>query len=450
MRTGDTIVALATGEGMSWRAIVRVSGAGVAGALGAVGVEDVARSAGGRARVVRRRMRVGAIGECGCLLLRAWAPRSYTGEETAELCFVGNVYLAREVVRLLTGVEGVRLAGPGEFTARAFLHGKMSAEQAEGVGMLIAARSGVEARAAERLLSGATGERFRVWAEEIATCLALVEAGIDFTDQEDVVAIGAEECRARIGMLVGEMKRFVGEGGAREAREGLARVALVGRANAGKSTLFNALLGRERAVVSDVAGTTRDVLEEEVDLGAGVGGVRVRAVLMDLPGLERDVRGAADVAAQEMARGALGKAEVVVACSPEGAFALGAGVRGDARVVRVRTKADVGVRGGEELAVCALDGWNVEALRRALRDVVEGGMGEEERTVLPRHRGAVWRTVERLEESERNAVGARQLARAEVVAEGLRGALDAIGEVSGRISPDDVIGRIFATFCVGK
>ncbi|MGD9692931.1 MAG: tRNA modification GTPase [Phycisphaerales bacterium] len=450
MRTGDTIVALATGEGGGWRAIVRVSGVGVAGALRAVGVGDVERGERGGARVVKRRMGLGEWGECACLLMRSWGPRSYTGEETAELCFVGNVYVAREVVRLMTGVEGVRLAGPGEFTARAFLHGKLSAEQAEGVGMLIAARSEGEARAAERLLTGVTGERFRGWAEEIATCLALVEAGIDFTDQEDVVAIGAGECRARVGRLVGEMKRFVGEGGVREERQGLARIALVGRANAGKSTLFNALLGRERAVVSDVAGTTRDVLEEEVDLGAGVGGVRVRAVLMDLPGLERDVRGAADVAAQGMARGALGKAEVVVACSPVGEFAVGEGVRGDARVVRVRTKADVGVRGGEELAVCALDGWNVEALRRALRDVVEGGVGEEERMVLPRHRGAVWRTVERLEEALRNAVGERVLERAEVVAEGLRGALDAIGEVSGRISPDDVIGRIFATFCVGK
>lgn len=450
MRTGDTIVASATAGGGGSRAIVRVSGEGVARALAGVGIEDVEKGASGASRVVVRRLRVGEGLECPCLLVRSWGPRSYTGEDTGEVMLVGNPRLVREVVASIARVEGVRPAGAGEFTARAFLRGKLSAEQAEGVGMLIAARSDVEAGAAERLLSGETGARYRGWAERIAECLALVEAGIDFTDQEDVVAIDAGSCRARLTGLIGEMSGLIGERGGAEAREGLARVALVGRANAGKSTLFNALLGRDRAVVSEEAGTTRDVLEEEMDLGAGFGGARVRAVLMDLPGLEEGVRGAADRAAQEAARAALGRAEVVVVCSASGEFVVERGASSDARVLRVRTKADVSEAGGEELAVCALDGWNVSALRRAIRDAVDGGVVDGERTVLPRHRRAIEETLERLGEALGNATGERALERAEVVADGLRRALDAIGEVSGQISPDDVIGRIFATFCVGK
>ncbi len=450
MRTGDTIVALATAGVSGARAVVRVSGPDVARAMGCLGIADLSRGASGRARVGARRLRVAEGWDCPCLIVRAWAPASYTGEDTAEIVMVGNQHLVREVIGALVRVEGLRPAGAGEFTARAFLHGKMSAEQAEGVGMLIAARSDAEAMAAERLLSGETGARYRDWAERIAACLALVEAGIDFTDQEDVVAIGAPDCRARLEGLIEEMRAIVEERATGEAREGLARVALVGRPNAGKSTLFNALLGRGRALVSDVAGTTRDVLEEEMDLGAGIGGVRARAMLLDLPGLDAHAAGAADRAAQVSAREALAGAEVLVVCSPEGEFGVEGAVRRDARVLRVRTKADVSGKGDEELAVCALDGWNVGALRRAIRDAVEAWAGDAERGVLPRHRRAIEESVARLGEALRNAAGERALERPEFVADGLRGALDAIGEVSGRISPDDVIGRIFATFCVGK
>ncbi len=468
---GDAIAAIGTGRSASAaRSVVRVSGVGVVGRLHPAVVADALE----RSRGVRRvRVVVGdAAGHWvwGVAVVMP-GPGSFTGEDVVELIVPGAGVVAERVLGRVLLVDGVRHAGPGEFAARAYLNGRMSVEEAEGVAAAIAARGEAELVAAERVMSGDAGAAYRAAADEIAACLSLVEAGIDFTEEEDVVAIGSADLVARVEAVRGELGRWIGGGGAVERSSAV--VAMAGVPNAGKSTLFNALVGRRRSVVSDTPGTTRDAVREEValGLGGGEGGASVwdpvAVELIDPAGVDASIVGvsAAEAGGQAASVAAVGEADVVVWCDPTGRFdeaqrgVLGIGA--SAAVVRVRTKADlVGPGGGDDgggvLGVCALDGSGVAALRRAIADAAAGsvrvGGGD---TVLPRHGRALARCNALLgdaaELARRDAAaGERHLSEAELVADRLRGALDAVGEVAGAISPDDVIGRVFAMFCVGK
>ncbi len=464
-----TIVAMGSAPGFSGRGIVRAAGAGAWGVLGEMVTAGTPVERRRGAWGVRLRLDGGF--ELPALALGFVGPGSYTGEDGFELLIPGNPMLVDRVLQRMLRMEGVRLATPGEFTARAYLNGRLGLEQAEGVAGIIAARSADELRAARRLLEGTTGARYRGFAEELLTLLALVEAGIDFTDQEDVVAIDARVLDERLGMLERGMRELVGNAGAGRAETGLAKVALVGEPNAGKSTLFNTLLGRPRAVTSPLAGTTRDVLREPLELSRDVPGAGA-VELMDLPGLEASggAEGSASGrAAQEAARGALAGADVVLHCDPSGRFEAGfwgsgasAGVQGAMpRVIRVRTKADLPGSGDvkegetrESLAVCALDGWHLGPLRRAIADAATGGAAASaDAGLVPRHRRAMLDAMDGIasaREMLRDAEESGGRADPAMLAEVLRRAGEALGDLTGRVAPDDVLGRIFATFCVGK
>lgn len=436
---GDTITALSSPPGRSARAVVRLSGPATREVLGTV-LEGPARPF--ERECFKGRLRLGEA-SLPVLVATYRAPASYTGEDGAEVLLPGNPLLVERVLARLAALPGVRAATPGEFTARAYLNDRLSLDQAEGIAAVIAAENEGQLEGARELLTGRTGTHYRRWAEEVATLLALVEAGIDFTDQEDVVPITPGALRARLWALAAEIESFVGARAGREPMSGLPRVVLAGEPNAGKSTLFNALLGRRRAVVSPVAGTTRDVLEEELDLSRELPGAGA-VVLVDLAGVDGVAgRGAIDAAAQSRARDAIARADVVVQCDPSGRFAP---VRDGAPVIRVRTKADLpgAPHDTDTIELCALDGYNLGVLRRAIAEASctsrSGAMG----AVLPRHARALTEACDQI------ARAAESAASAEVAAAALRGALDALGEVTGRISPDDIIGRIFATFCVGK
>lgn len=470
MRTGDTIVACASAPGHGARAIVRLSGPHVPDALRAalIDAEDVAALRDGPPRAERVRLRIGAGLTLPTLLVRAAPGRSFTGEHGAEMLIPGNPWLVQRIVGDLLAVEGVRVAAPGEFSARAFLNGRLTAEQAEGIMLLIGATNEAQLDAAKRLIRGETGARYARRLNECAHVLAMVEAGIDFADQEDVVAITPAELAARLNTLVRKVDELLVGAPAVDAAdaEALPRVVIVGAPNAGKSTLFNALLGRTRAVVSDRPGTTRDVLVEPLDLGPALPGggaahAHTRAALVDIAGLDNALgaSGGVDERAQRAARAAIERADVLIHCDPAGAFALPIRAPAGAAVIRVRTKADL-PRGGcaldddaSAIAVCALDGWNLDALRRAVADAATASRAGDALSVLPRHvaalrtaRAALATAFElvRPHEQERDAPGQ------ELIAAILREALDALGEIGGRVHPDDVIGRIFAAFCVGK
>lgn len=380
-------------------------------------------------------------------------PRSYTGEDIAEVQLPGNPLLVECVLRAMAAVPFARPARPGEFTARAFLNGKLPLEEAEAIAAKINAETDDQLHAAAALASGETGRVYAAWTERAATLLALVEAGIDFTDQEDVVAIAPEELSDRLRRLIVDIEDYLGGPHAAEVESAVPTVALIGAPNAGKSTLFNALLGRARAVTSPEPGTTRDVIAETLDLSGEVpGGGPV--VLLDLAGLDADLasRGPLEALGQSAAHSAAAGADACVWCDPTGMFdtaGLPAGLTIGERFIRVRTFGD---RPGpaEGLCVCALDGWNLRVLKHAIADAAFGGLGASLACLLPRHRAALRNAVEALRLALVSAGSSQRLGLPEVTAEHLRDALLPLGELTGRIDPDEIIGRVFATFCVGK
>jgi len=474
MNLADTIIAAATGPGRSARAVVRLSGPGVEAALREITRASLARGAS----VVRLSLaihphetdqnqadhaEISSRGELPALVLRSFAPHSYTGEDTAELLIPGNPSFVDRVLTRLTSVTAttVRLAEPGEFTARAYLHGKLNIEQAEGVAATIAARTIEELDAAKDLLGGGVGRLYHAWADETATLLALVESGVDFSDQEGVVAIAPDRLRARLKAIINAIEVFTGGSAGAEARSHRPTVVMVGAPNAGKSTLFNALLGRSRAVVSPQAGTTRDVLREPLDLTRELPGASI-VDLIDLAGLDTTIDAPFDapveVQAQRAARDIIARADAAIYCDPSGVFSLQNALANVGTIIRVRTKADLPApsanarptsdEAAHHLLVCALDGWNLATLKRAIADVSGGTRGASIAALLPRHRRALAATLYALgdalslvEQSTRDQA---------IIADTLRAALDSLGELVGRISPDDVLGRIFSTFCVGK
>ncbi len=453
----STILALASAPGFSPRAILRASGPSAGELLDAITESPIPRARG----AYTSRLRLTDHGPAlPALVCRFLAPHSYTGEHSFELQIPGNPTLVdRLLQRLLTlPVDPpARLAGPGEFTARAFMAGKLTLDQAEGVAAIISARSRDQLDAARRLLAGSTGAAYRAWADELLTLLALVEAGIDFTDQEDVVAIDAPTLDARLARLESQIAPLLAGAGPREAAGALPVAALVGPPNAGKSTLFNTLLGRRRAVVSDIPGTTRDCLRETLELGRAAPGAGP-VELMDLPGLDpgATLDGPSAAAAQHAARHALAHADIIIHCDPSGRFEPIPDVAPAARTIRVRTKADLpGPRPDTAgaLAVCALDGWHLGPLRRALADAAVGGSSAAADAIsIPRHRRALFEAGSAIRDCRAalRRAGPRRLPDPELLAESLRRACDALGELTGRVAPDDVLGRIFSTFCVGK
>ncbi len=456
----DTIVAQSSAPGAGVRALLRIAGPAS---------REVAEALGASVPTAR--------GLCPCLLrlpttsvpaLLLWmpAPHSFTGQDVAELLLPAHAPLVQRVLQAACDA-GARLAHAGEFSARAFLAGRLSLQQAEGLAASIAAQTTQQLAAARSLRAGLVP--YARWYDEALTLLALVEAGIDFTDQEDVVAITPSALAARLGALIADARAVLGAAHGAALPRGLPVVTLVGEPNAGKSTLFNALLRRPRAVMSPHAHTTRDVLREELDLSAWCPGTGVVA-LQDCPGLEAgsthegsSAGAQARVESQTQAQQALRDSDCVLWCDPQGRFDEPrlAHLLGDAalarelaaRALRVRTCADRAgaVHAGEhasglrvEVSVLAGTGLRELAARvgQSLHAGVQAGLG----AVLPRHRVALSLAIEHFER-------ARGATEPELVAADLRAGAGALGTLvggAGTISPDEVLGKIFATFCVGK
>lgn len=477
MRTGDTIAALATPAGASGRALLRLSGPGSHAVL-APHLEPERELRAHRVRRAVLRLPVASSQPAGSddtsprperplpvLIARFDAPRSYTGEHALEIQFAGQPALAQRVLSLALAC-GARLAEPGEFTARAYLNDRLRLDEAEGVQAVIAAESLAQLHAAQRLLSGQTGDRWRAHRDELATLLALVEAGIDFTDQEDVVAIAPRELGERLARVRSSLASDLGSARGDDADRDTPSVVLVGPPNAGKSTLFNALLraadprAGARAVESDTPGSTRDAIAERLELGRLVPGAG--AILWtDLPGLDAGASTPAGAAAQRAACDALARAHAIVQCDPRGVFPPTLGAPPATPTVRVRTKADLpqvdagggSGRGSDDrsdaaCAVCAIDGYGLAPLARAIADAASARPGS---SVSPRAGRALRATRDAINEALAQTDPAQpSLPEPELVAGALREALDRLGELVGEVTPDDVLGRVFATFCVGK
>ncbi len=428
-----TIFALATGAGRAAVAVLRVSGPEAGRVLAALaGPLPEPR----RASLRTLRHKNEALDRA--LVLWFPGPASYTGEDSAELHLHGGPAVVAAVGEALVAL-GARPAEPGEFTRRAFLHGRLDLTEAEGIADLIAAETEAQRRQALRQAEGGLSARLGGWAAALMRLLARQEAFIEFEEEDlpgDLDARVAEEA----GVLRAEMAALLAEGVRGERlREGVA-VAILGAPNAGKSALLNALAGREAAIVSARAGTTRDVVEVRLVLAG------VPVTLADTAGLRETV----DEIEAEGVRRALARAEAAdlrllvfpADASPDPSTLA---LRGPSALV-VGSKADLGpVAVAGALPVSARSGAGMEALRAALEAEVaaRAGLAAAAGLTRPRHRAAVREAVEWL--ARLDGAGLPELR-----AEALRGALSALGRLTGRIGVEQVLDLVFSEFCIGK
>jgi len=410
-------------------------------------------------------------------------PRSYTRQDVVELHLPGNPALTEEVISLACR-RGARPADPGEFTARAFICGRIDLAQAEAVMAVVNAGGERSLAAAQRLLEGRLSSEVNGLVDRLRQLLARVELAIDFSDQEvPIIAPGeaAEDARA----LRDDVVRLSRRSRDLAHLDGDLRVALVGRPNVGKSSLFNRLAGADRALVTDVAGTTRDELRETFIIGGS------RFVLSDTAGLADAVadigaagRGAEQVheAARQRTMTALAQAEVVLIVVEAGRLIADAEVRQDvgrllatlaAPAILVINKCDIPAPGAADstaeaahqvaaevahgapvVTVSALTGQGLDALKAAMAATLHLGQvdrGSEGPVVAARHRRRLETAAEALERAvelcvtEGGAVFSEELLALE-----LREAMDSLGRIVGRGSPQDVLAEIFAGFCIGK
>ncbi len=438
----DTIAAIATPAGAGGIGIVRLSGP-IAMEIGRRLCAQALRPR--HAHHVRFRDADGAVLDDGIALAFA-APASYTGEDVVELQAHGSAPVLRQLLARCCAL-GARMARPGEFSERAYLNGRLDLAQAEAVADLIAAGDERAARAARRALDGHFSIRVDALAERLLALRVHVEAAIDFADEPietlggDVLREGLADARAALDTLLVDAER------GRKLREGLHAV-IVGPPNVGKSSLLNALAGSERAIVTDIAGTTRDLLHETLRIDG------FELDLVDTAGL-REEGDAIEREGMRRARAELRRADLALvvldAREPDaGLRAVAADIAGVPQRIVVHNKCDLvdmPTLPEGAVAVSARTGAGLDALHARLREAAEGNAPAEGAfTARARHVDALRRAAQALADAA-VVLAQDQL---DLAAEALRLAHDALGEITGRTLPDALLGRIFSTFCIGK
>ncbi|MGO4261433.1 tRNA uridine-5-carboxymethylaminomethyl(34) synthesis GTPase MnmE [Lysobacter sp. TAB13] len=448
----DTIAAIATAPGAGGVGIVRLSGSRSRGIAQTIAARELQPR---HAHYVRFRDEAGETIDDGIALYFA-APASYTGEDVVELQAHGGPALLEELLARACAL-GARRARPGEFSERAFLEGRLDLAQAEAVADLIAAGDARAARAARRALDGEFSRRVEALAADLLAIRVHVEAAIDFAD-EPLDTLGGAALRTRFAAASTSLDDLLAaaERG-RRLRDGLHAV-IVGPPNAGKSSLLNALAGSERAIVTDIAGTTRDLLHETVRLDG------VELTLVDTAGL-RDGGDAIEREGMRRARGELTRADLAIVVIDARAPHIGLASVSDAIIdvparLFVYNKIDLlesdydspgpaDIGGENRVFVSAQTGAGLDALHARLRALAQGDAADAAEgafTARARHVDALLRAREELDDA-RAQLDHEML---DLAAEALRQAHEALGEITGRVRADDLLGHIFSSFCIGK
>lgn len=428
----DTIFALATAKGKAGVAVLRLSGpesfavaerlCGPLPALRQVSLREVTWAG----EVLDQ-----------ALVVRFARKASFTGEDVVELHLHGSTAVAAAVTRVLAGPCGLRLAGPGEFTRRALENGVLDLTQVEGLADLIDAETEAQRKQAQRVLAGAIRKRVDGWRRDLIRAAALIEATIDFADEDVPVDVMPEVLELLTG-LDHALKAEVQRGKAAERLRSGFEVAILGRPNVGKSTLLNALAGREAAITSEYAGTTRDVIEVRMDLSGlpvtilDTAGIRLTEDPVEQIGIDRARQRAeaADMRVFLLARAG----EALVLPMSEGDLVVVA-------------KSDLGAA-GDHLAVSGLTGLGLEALLARIVAELESRLTGDGVAIRERHLRAMRLAIKALEAARFEVMTGMD--RAEMAAAEIRRAISALDILVGRLGAEDFLGEIFASFCIGK
>ncbi len=445
----DTIVAIATAPGQGGIGVVRLSGRDAHRIGRAICGKPLRMRRVGHARF---RDAAGETLDRG-LVLAFVAPASYTGEDVVELHAHGaRVVLESLVARALE--LGARHARPGEFSERAFVNGKLDLPQAEAIADLVAASSLQQARAAQRSLAGEFSREVAALLAQLIALRVHVEAAIDFPDEDVDFLADARIAEALAALRQGVARTLAAARLGQRVRDGL-HVVIVGRPNAGKSSLLNALAGDERAIVTAIPGTTRDVLRETVAFDG------IELTLVDTAGL-RETDDAIEAEGVRRARDELARADLALVvldatrgpALPDDHAELARELPNAAARIVLLNKSDLSsphpatlVGTAETLAVSARTGSGIAALRDALRRHAGANEAGGTYSARARHVEALERAAQHLGEADTVLATTRA---GELVAEELRQAQRALAEITGAYSSDDLLGAIFSTFCIGK
>lgn len=442
----QTIFALSSGRPPNAISVVRVSGAHAGAILDALAGRIPPPRMAGRALI--RDANQTPVDDA--VVLWFPGPKSATGEDVAEFHVHGGRAVLTALFAALSSFENTRAAEPGEFTRRAFENGKLDLTEAEGLDDLIHADTERQRRQALRQLKGLLGDKARSWRAQIIEASALIEAGIDFSDEGDVPADLIAPALARIRTLHGEIEEVLAaQGRSERLRDGLV-VAIAGPPNVGKSTLMNQLARRDVAIVSPYAGTTRDVIEVQLDLNG------YPVTLIDTAGI-RETDDPVEQEGVRRARGRAAEADLVLWLVEDDRREHA--VDGAAPVWLVRNKIDLNAVkphgtgmgqtcGSRYFAISAVRGDGLRQLFAALVGHAEHVFGSEETGLIGRERQ---RTLLReTVASLRRSIDAARGAGEELVAEDLRAAAHSLGRLLGRVDVEDVLDKIFREFCIGK
>ena len=446
MAPTDTIFALSSGHGRAGVAVLRISGPAAGAALD--------RMAAPRPKprfAAFRKIRHPATGEVLDEALVLWfpAPKSETGEDMAEFQVHGGRAVIQGVLAALGSIDGCRLAEPGEFTRRALENGKLDLTGVEGLADLVEAETVAQRRQALRQAGGALFRLYEGWRQRLIGAMAQLEAAIDFSDEPDVAAGTLKKARTEVEGLTKDIARHLDDGHRGELlREGF-HVVLAGPPNAGKSSLLNALARRDVAIVSEEAGTTRDVIEVRLELDG------LPVVVSDTAGL-REATGKVE---QEGIRRTLGRAReadlilwLIDITAPPGEVPPEIGAKAD-RTLVIANKMDLLATGvlhplpAGAIGISVLTGDGVDTLTRRLAAFVGARIGESEAPALTqaRHRQQLERCMAPLTSFLGSPIG-----EVELRAEDLRRAAHALGRLTGAVDVEDVLDQVFSRFCIGK
>lgn len=423
----DTIYALASARGKAGVAVLRMSGPGSHAAVAAL-AGDCPKPRVASLRTLRWNGDV--LDEA--LVLVFGEGRSFTGEAAAELHLHGSQAVIQSVLSVLGSMPGLRLADAGEFTRRALENGRLDLTQVEGLADLIDAETEAQRRQAQRVLSGAIGRKADSWRSRLIRAAALIEATIDFADEDVPVDVRPEVLSLVEDVLSDLQTEATGSRAAERIRDGF-EVAIVGAPNAGKSTLLNALAGREAAITSEIAGTTRDVIEVRMSING------LAVTLLDTAGLRETV--------DEIERKGVNLALRRAKQADLRVFLMGddplPALQPDPDDIVVRGKADFGGDG-----VSGLTGHGIPRLLAEIGSRLNRRSAGAATVTRERHRLAIERAIRSLE-SARHEIE-RGAERAEIAADNLRLAIRALESLVGRVDVESLLDEIFSSFCIGK